>query len=529
MVQFKSSIISIVFLLLSFVINNSYASGEFTFQGRIISADTGLPLAATVSVTTGNGLVVNLDGEHEFVYYLDKKRWYVNGTFSVTTSEDSLLIEIRHGLETNPLSEIIYLSDSGSNIKEFKLKRWTNMAKEGYFSGDTHVHFLETKSAHLQMQAEDLHVVNLLTSDFTHDREKFTGTLDSVSTKEHFVFVGQEIRDWQLGHANFLGIKKIVEPFAPFGGFLSAMGSNPNLLLSPRLREARNLDAAVVWAHFSNLPGLESVIAIPLGLIDAVELVTYDDPTRLPSHWVPWSYSNMSQAEFTVMRGMDLYYQYLNSGFILPITAGTDKMGDNIPVGSNRHYVRIDGEPSYENWTESLKSGRGFITNGPMLKFYVDDHLSGESINFEGEKTVNIRIQARSLLPFKKLEIVVNGKVTSWKVLPDYWKKQDFYTLELEEKITLSESTWIAGRVTSVNTPKILPRNLTVFAHANPIYFLKNNEPVYVEVSVAYLKTYQKAVRNWIDKHSDFSTESEREEAWMCLEKAERVLSEKTK
>lgn len=501
-----------------------YAAGEKTFTGRVVSAETGLPLAATVSVTNSQGLAIGIDGEHQHVFYLGKKRWYINGTFSVTTTEDSLFVEVRHGLETYPLNDTIYMSGSVSKVKEFKLRRWTNMTNKGYYSGDTHVHFLETKSAHKQMQAEDLHVVNLLTSDFTYDREKFTGALDSVSTHEHFVYVGQEIRDWQLGHANFLDLKNIVEPYTPFGGFLYIVGSNPNLLLSPRLQEAGDQDAAVVWAHFSNLPGLESVIAIPLGLIDAVELVTYDDPTRLPSHWAPWDYSDMSQAEFTVMRGMDLYYQYLNAGFMLPITAGTDKMGDDIPVGSNRHYVRLNGKANYDNWIESLKTGQGFITNSPMLNFDVEGHLSGETVIFEEEKTVKIKVKAESLLPFGRLEIVANGKVISWEVMPDYYEERGLYTLEMEKEITLSKSTWLAGRVTSVNTPKILPRNLTVFAHTNPLYFLKSDKPVHEKISIEYLKMYQKATRNWIDKYSDFSTESEREEALMYMEKAEQVL-----
>ncbi len=504
----------------------SYASGEHTFKAKIVNAETGLPLAATVSVKNGDGNVINLIGEHEFVYYLEKKRWYVNGEFSLITDEDSLIIEIRNGFETYPIIETVYLSKAKTTIREFKLKRWVNLEKKDFFSGDTHVHFLDTKSAHLQMQAEDLHVVNLLTSDFTNDRKKFTGALDGESTPDHLVYVGQEIRDWQLGHANLLGLKTIVEPFAPFGGFLSFMGSNPNLLLSPRLQEARDQDAAIVWAHFSNLPGLESAIAIPLRLIDAIEIVTYSDPTKLPDHWVPWEYSNMSQAEFTVMRGMDLYYQYLNAGFKLPITAGTDKMGNDIPVGSNRHYVRINGEPNYKNWNESLKAGKGFVTNGPIIEFSVDNHMSGESINFEGEKTVTVRVEAKSLLPFKKLEIVVNGKVISWKELPDYWKEQDLYMLEIEKEITISSSTWIVGRATSVNTPMMLPRGLTVFAHTNPIYYLKNEMPVYVQVSIDYLKTYQKAVRNWIEHYSDFSTEAEREEAGKYLDKAEKVLLE---
>jgi hypothetical protein len=48
---------------------------------------------------------------------------------------------------------------------------------------------------------------------------------------------------------------------------------------------------------------------------------------------------------------------------------------------------------------------------------------------------------------------------------------------------------------------------------------------VYVEKSVAYLQTYQKVVRSWIDLFSDFSSEAEKEEAGKYLEQAERVLS----
>jgi hypothetical protein len=507
------------------VVHTMYGAGEKTFEGRILSAESGLPMAATVSVWGSNGMDIHLDGEHEFVYYLGKKRCYVDGSFRVTTMQDSLFIEIRCGLETYPVSEIIDLSEDAAEQKEFKLKRWINMPQLGYYSGDTHVHFLETSSAHLQMRAEDLHVVNLLTSDFTYDREKFTGKLDPVSTQDHLVYVGQEMRDWQLGHICLLGLKKIIEPYACFGGQLNFMGpDNPHLLLSPKLKESKKHQATTVWAHFSNLPGLESAIAIPLGLIDALELMTYDDPIKLPSHWTPWDYSGMSQIDFTVMRGMDLYYQYLNAGFRLPITAGSDKMGEDIPVGSNRHYVYLKGEATYDKWIEGLKSGTGFISNGPMLTFEVDDHLSGDIINFEGEKTVKVHVEARSLHPFGRLEIVVNGKVVAWQILPDYHTKREIYSLDMEVDVALSESSWIAGRVTSQNTPGILPRGLTVFAHSNPVYFLQNDQPVHVEKSVAYLKTYQKAVRNWMALFSNFGSEAEKDEAMMYLEEAERAL-----
>jgi len=502
------------------------ASDERTFQGRIISAESGEPMAATVSVRGGDGMDINLEGENEFVYYLGKKRWYVDGSFRVTTIQDSLHIEIRCGLETYPISDIVVLTDpAGSKVKEFKLERWINMPELGYYSGDTHVHFLETSSAFLQMRGEDLHVVNLLTSDFTYDREKFTGELDKVSTQDHLVYVGQEIRDWQLGHVCLLGLKKIIEPYAYFGGQLNFMGpKNPHLLLSPRVKESQKQQATTVWAHFSNLPGLESAIAIPLGLIDALELMTYDDPIKLPSHWTPWDYSGMSQIDFTVMRGMDLYYQYLNAGFRLPLTAGSDKMGEDIPVGSNRHYVYLQGEANYDKWIEGLKSGTGFISNGPMLRFSVDDHLSGERVNFEGEKTVRVHLEAKSLYPFGRLEIVVNGKVVKWEILPDYYTQRDIYSVDIETDIKLSKSAWIAGRVTSQNTPGMLPRGLTVFAHSNPVYYLQNGESIHIEKSVAYLKTYQKAVRNWIELFSEFGSEAKKNEAGMYLDEAERAL-----
>ncbi len=199
----------IVLLVSCIILPTLYASGERTFRGRILSAESGQSLAATVSVTNGDGMDISLDGEHEYVYYLGKKRWYVDGTFNVSTTEDSLYIEIRHGLETYPLNDIIDLSDPDiSKVKEYRLKRWINMPELGYYSGDTHVHFLETSSAHLQMRAEDLHVVNLLTSDFTYDREKFTGELDKVSTPDHLVYVGQEIQGLAVGACMFVGIKK---------------------------------------------------------------------------------------------------------------------------------------------------------------------------------------------------------------------------------------------------------------------------------------------------------------------------------
>src|SRR5262245_46825213 len=105
---------------------------------------------------------------------------------------------------------------------------------------------------------------------------------------------------------------------------------------------------------------------------------------------------------------MAFYYHYLISGFLVRIAAGTDMMGDDIAVGSNRLYARAVGEMNYEGWLVGLKAGNGFITNGPMLTFEVDGRTSGEVIEFTGRRKVRARATARSILPFGSLEIVVN-------------------------------------------------------------------------------------------------------------------------
>ena len=66
-------------------LNSMCTPGEKNFKGKIISAETNLPLAAAVSITNGNGLIVEPDGDHEHVYYLNKKYWYVDGEFSLST------------------------------------------------------------------------------------------------------------------------------------------------------------------------------------------------------------------------------------------------------------------------------------------------------------------------------------------------------------------------------------------------------------------------------------------------------------
>ncbi|HEU0005865.1 MAG TPA: CehA/McbA family metallohydrolase [Terriglobia bacterium] len=506
-------------LLLSYRI-----AGSDRLEARIVDDKTGDPIAATVVITDGEGKVVEIEGKHPHVGYLGKRRCYVGGTFSLASRPTRLTIDLRRGLETMPLRTEVDLTREGSEPLTFRLRRWIDMREQGYLSGDTHVHMLTQSESHFQMRAEDLNVLNLLVTDITHDIEKFTGKLDSVSTPGHSVYVGQEFRDWQQGHIVLMRIKQIIQPFEPFGGTFQGR-SHPNFVLARALRETRRQGGVATWAHFCNLPGTESPIDIALGLVDAVDLITYDDPTQLPSHWGPWKTSGMSQGEFTVMRAMDLYYQYLNAGFRLPIGAGTDKMGEGIPVGSNRLYARFTGAPSYDAWLAGLKAGNGFVTNGPMLTFEVEGHTAGDVVEFSGSRKVKARATARSILPFASLEIVVNGE--SAAIQEDSRQTDGLYHMEVEAALDLHRSSWVAARVAEEPGmhERILPRGLTVFAHTNPLYCLRGGAKVRDAGSIAYLQKYVKAATHWLNTGARFATAGEKEEALRLAHQARQFYA----
>ena len=88
------------------------------------------------------------------------------------------------GFEYEPLRERVRI-EPGQRELELRLRRWAAMNDEGWFSGDSHVHFLSAQGSLLEQQGEDLNVVNLLQSQwgslFTNT-EDFTGRRSRPTT-----------------------------------------------------------------------------------------------------------------------------------------------------------------------------------------------------------------------------------------------------------------------------------------------------------------------------------------------------------
>ena len=404
------------------------------------------------------------------------------------------------------------------------------MRQKGYVNGDIHAHLPVPKEAHAQMRAEDLNALTLLHMADSQNpiavNDCFTGRLDANSTPGCEIYVGQEIREWQMGHLGLHNLTRLVPGYPDMGGGLEYWRSTPHWDLVRAMRATREQKGMVVWSHVCSLPGEEYPVGIALGLVDAIELITWNDPTQLPNHWGPWLDSGMSQAEFPVLRAVDLYYQYLNAGFSLPIAAGTDKFGEEIPLGSNRVYARVKGPANHASWLEAVKAGRTFVTNGPILEFAAEGREPGDVVEFRGSQRIKARVTARSILPFTTLEIVANGETVAHKTVPigSHPPADGLYSMEVETTVNVVKSTWLAARVADHPDLKnrILPRDLSVFAHTSPVYFLKDGHKVREEASIVYLRKYVEGMLHWLGTHPPFVNEEDRQTARRSAEEALR-------
>jgi hypothetical protein len=505
--------------------------GSNRLEARILDDSTGQPLAARVAITNADGKFVEIEGEHAHVKYLEKRWCYVDGSFAATIPDSGAGIEIRRGFETRPFLANISAAASGSTIqKEFRLRRWEDLRQKGYFNGDIHAHLPVPSEAHAQMRAEDLNALNLLhmaDRDYSLPvNDCFTGKLDTNSTPGREIYVGQEIRDFQMGHLTLLNLTNLVAGYPDMGGGLEYWKERPHWDLVPAMRAARAQNGIVFWSHICSLPGEQLPIGTALGVVDGVELITWNDPTQFPNHWEPWQWSGMSQAEFPVMRALDLYYQFLNAGFRMPVGAGTDKFGEEIPLGSNRTFARVDATANYAAWLAAVKAGKSFVSNGPILDFEADGHGSGDVVNFDGTKVVKAQVTARSILPFNTLEIVLNGGTVGHMTIPlsSNTPVDGVYSMAIETTVKLDRSGWLAARVMDhpdLRNP-ILPRGLSVFAHTSPVYFLRNGRRVREGASIAYLRKYVEGVIHWLATAPKFVKEEDLRNARREAEEALR-------
>jgi TolB protein len=215
----------------------------------------------------------------------------------------------------------------------------------------------------------------------------------------------------------------------------------------------------------------------------------------------------------------EVWYKLLNCGFRLPTAAGTDFMGNYAslrgPVGLNRVYAEMKPGPlKIEPWLASIKAGRTFATNGPLLRFSLDGQSIGGEARLAQKQEVKFSADMHSIVPVDHLQIVCNGKVVR-EVAMDGTRT----SAHIDGSIPLDASGWCVLRAFS-DQAEFPILDVYPYATTSPVYVSVAGSPVRNAEDAAYFVT-------WIDRliaaaraNTSWNTEAEKQSVLSTLQAA---------
>ena len=393
-------------------------------------------------------------------------------------------ITVERGKEYLPEARAVTVG--ARSVKEtFRLKRWTDMAGRGWYSGDTHVHRSLEELPNV-MLAEDLNVAFPLlywvTEAVAPPRTSGRSTKREVEAKpiavdathviyprntEYEIFtVGK--KPHTLGAVFVLNHKSVLE-----------MGVPP---VGPVAERAKK-EGALLELDKHNWPW--SMMLVPVMGVDLYELSNnhvWRTDFGLPDFGEPaasWMKVEHGPRGFTeagwVEYGFRNYYTLLNCGFRLRPTAGTASGVHPVPLGFGRVYVHVGKEFRYDAWVKGLNEGHSFVTTGPMLLAELDGRDPGEVFRRSeaGPHVFHLTGRALSAVPLSRIEVIVNGEVAE-RIRPAN-RKADAggYESALDVRLKVDGSSWLAVRCYEER-----PDGRLRFAHTAPWHVEVDGRPL---------------------------------------------------
>jgi TolB protein len=489
----------------------------------------GKPVAARVFVTSSNGRAYAPDnawmqaddsfdrGERPFeAHYFD-----TTGRSEIRVPVGEVEVDVMRGFENHfEQHRVEVKSDSAVHLTV----RLTPLVKETkgkstWVSGDVHTHMnyagtYRNTPAHLveQAEAENLSIVEDLVVNKEQripDIAYFSPQPDKASTADHLLLHGQEFHTSYWGHLGLLHLTNnfILPGYAGYANTAAASLYPANAHVADM---AHAQGALVGYVHpYDSVPEpakldpltSELPADVALGKVDYIEVVGFSD--------------HKSTAE--------VWYRLLNCGFRLPTAAGTDFMGNYAslrgPVGLNRVYAEVPAGPlKIEPWLASIKAGRTFATNGPLLWFSLGGERIGGELRLQktsSEKTeVRFSAEMNSIVPVDHLQIVCNGKVARELALDT-----NQTSARIEDSLSLDRGGWCVLRAFSDKAEYPI---LDLYPYAT-------TSPVYISVDGAALSNSSDATYfvAWVDRliaaaqgNSSWNTDAERESVLSLLREA---------
>jgi hypothetical protein len=378
---------------------------------------------------------------------------------------ETLMIEAFRGLETEIVRTMVDAERPERTELRILLRPFFCARAGGWQSANTHLHLKgirrEEADRYLgqvpgadgldvlfvsyleRAQADRAYVSNRYTKDELADLGRRSGVV-LASGEEHRHNFGEFGEGY--GHVLFLDPAERIRPVSIGPGIMSEGPDAPPLRAG--IDRAKEGGATVLWCH--NRLGLEGIPNWVAGRPHAQNIFDGD----------PDSYGSYE----------DSFYRYLNAGLRVVFSTGTDWFMDDF----SRVYAKVLEPGSASDWLRALRSGRTFITNGPLLDLEVDGTGPGETLRLGGPRRIHVNAWGQGRVDFRFIELIRNGTLVARapsQAEGGHFKA--FLTLDLP----VDEPAWIAVRTPPPprkgEPDSGFPRNELggrLFAHTSPIY-----------------------------------------------------------
>ena len=415
-----------------------------------------------------------------------------SGAFTLTVSR---------GPEYVPQTRRLTLA--GTDEWLFRLVRWIDPSRYGWFSGDHHIHSagcshyqnptegVMPEDMWPQIAGEALNVASVLTwgPSYYFQKQFFTGNDHPLSKPgQRLMHYDLEISGFPSSHAGHLVLLGLKDQDYPGTKRLEDW---PTWTL-PVLRWAKAQGAVVGFAHSGwglevrsrDLPNYEMPAFDGIGANEFIVDVTH-----------PGAVDFISAGDTPHIWELNIWYHTLNAGFRTRISGETDfPCITDDRVGLARSYAKVDGTLTYRKWIDAVQAGRNYVSDGKshLMDFTVNGVEGGtrdSEVQLDRSGHVKVTVKAAANLeaspndavrhapydakPYWDLErarigirrevavqIVVNGSVVATQPLV-----ADGTVRDLTFDIPIERSSWIAAR--------ILPS-----AHTNPVFALVGGKPI---------------------------------------------------
>lgn len=496
--------------------------------------ERGKPQFARISVTDqagkfyappGNSTWIQADDGYDRGRTPFEAHYFYGKSAHIDVSAGPLDIEVTKGFENSALHRRVDPKTAGTRNVTFRLKKldWGRGSGPKWIGGDLHVHmnyggtYKSGRTILLeQAEGEGVRIVNNLVVNkeqrFPDIQSAGFNEVPKYSSDSAEVVFGQEFHTSYWGHRGILGLKgHLLLP--GYAGYPNTAAASLYPMNSDVYDMAHAEGALVGAVHpfdevpdpFANPPQRitdELPVDVSLGKLDYMEIVGFSD--------------HRSTAE--------VWYRLLNLGFRIPAGAGTDATTDYAApirgqVGMDRVYASVPGEPvSLEAWMDSLRNGRTFATNGPLIDFTLGGLRVGDELKFDGARAaVPFTAKLRSIVPVDHFEVVCNGRVAQTLKLEGARDSGD-----VKGTLPLKESGWCVLRASSDNAEyPVLDKY--VYATTSPIYVTFSGEAPRSTEDARYFAAWVDRTIDVTSHYPDWNSPAEKEYVLKRLTEAKAV------